>query len=65
MNVYGLTVLIDAVRTNGMSKLFRHVVAVVPVLLALGWSIFNQVGEGAGSTLHFGFGGLARNGVRP
>jgi hypothetical protein len=34
---------------------------VVPVCLALAWCTWNEVGEGTGEVLHFGFWGLARN----
>ena len=60
--VYGFTVLADMLRTGGSFRdLVRHALAVVPVVLAVAWCAWNEVGEGAGSALHFGFWGLARN----
>jgi hypothetical protein len=60
--VYGLTVLVDAVRTRAAAvAILRHGLAIVPVLIAYAWCAFNEVGEGAFSALHFGFWGPARN----
>lgn len=60
--VYGVTVTLNAVvsRSSFVAWL-PHAIAMVPVGLALAWCLLNQVGEGAGSALHFGFWGLARN----
>ena len=60
--VYGLAVTIDAARRpGGWPDILRHSLAVLPVVLALAWCSINQVGDGAGDVLHFGFWGLARN----
>lgn len=60
--VYGVTVLADAIRTRAsLPAVLRHAMAVVPVAAAFGWCTLNQVGEGAGDVLHFGFWGPARN----
>jgi hypothetical protein len=59
---WGLAVLIDALRSgDAISRLARHVIAVVPVVLALAWCSANQMVEGAGSALEFGWLGDARN----
>jgi hypothetical protein len=60
--VYGVTILADVIRTRASIRvLLRHALAVVPVLIALAWCSVNEVGEGAGDVLHFGFWGPARN----
>jgi hypothetical protein len=60
--VYGVTVVADLVRQRlPFAAVLRHALAVLPVGAALGWAAFNQVGDGAGSALHFGFWGPARN----
>jgi hypothetical protein len=60
--VYGATILADAVRARAsLGEFLRHAIASVPVVLALAWCMLNEVGEGAGDVLHFGFWGPARN----
>ncbi len=60
--VYGLTILIETLQMRGSAQLvLRHGLAVIPVGLALAWSTFNEVQDGAGSYLVFGLWGAARN----
>lgn len=60
--VWGIAVVIDAVRSaDQVRRLARHAIAVVPVVLALAWCSTNQMVEGAGSALEFGWLGDARN----
>jgi hypothetical protein len=59
---WGLAVVIDALRSvDTVRRLARHAVAVVPVVLALAWCSANQMVEGAGGALEFGWLGDARN----
>ena len=59
---WGVAVLIDAApREDRVSRVLRHGIAVVPVVLALAWCAGNQMIEGAGGTLEFGLHGDARN----
>lgn len=60
--IYGLSVTADALRTpGGVRHLPKHIVAAVPVVLAVGWGAAGKMMEGAGSALQFGFTGLARH----
>jgi hypothetical protein len=60
--IYGLAVGIEALSGRGaMWTLARHAQAAVPVALALGWTALNDVADGAGSAVAFGFRGFARN----
>ena len=60
--VWGVTVAIDAVRSGELPRrLVRHLLAVVPVALAIGWCVANQMVEGAGGALQVGWFGEARN----
>ncbi|MBS1817811.1 MAG: hypothetical protein JSU08_07775 [Acidobacteria bacterium] len=60
--VYGLTILGEWWRVRGsFARVLKHGLAVIPVVAALGWASLNQVADGAGSTLHFGMYGPARN----
>ncbi len=60
--VWGVAVLIDAVRRPGaIAAVARHVAAIVPVALALAWCIGSRMVEGAGGALDFGFHGAARH----
>jgi hypothetical protein len=59
--VYGSVVLADAVRTRQFKTVLRHGIAAGMVALAIVWSLANEMFEGAGGALVFGFGGLARN----
>src|SRR6185295_7870852 len=53
--VYGFTMLVVFLSGRArMPDLLRHGLAVVPVVLALGWCALNQVGDGAGAALVFG-----------
>jgi hypothetical protein len=61
--VWGLTVVVDAARSGDfVRRVLRHAVAVVPVALAILWCVGNQMVEGAGGALQFGWLGEARNG---
>jgi hypothetical protein len=62
--IYGLGVLIDAVSRppRGASlvrTVLRHAQAAMPVGLALAWAALNEIAEGAGSAVTFGFSGYA------
>src|SRR3954469_626830 len=60
--VWGLAVFIDAMRSGDVvRRVGRHAIAVVPVVLALAWCSANQMVEGAGGALEFGWLGDARN----
>ena len=60
--IYGITILMAAVTEGGgVRDIARHVLAVVPVVVALAWCTLNQVGDGAVEALQFGFRGDARN----
>ncbi len=60
--VYGLTVLCDVItRRAPLSAIAVHALAAVPVLLSLGWCMFNRMAEGAASHLTFGWEFDARN----
>jgi hypothetical protein len=60
--VYGITIIANAVHERvAFRLLFRHALAIVPVLAAYGWCSFNEVAEGSGEVLHLGFWGPARN----
>lgn len=60
--VWGLAVCIDAARSGDpVRRLVRHALAIVPVVGALAWCSANQMVEGAGSALQFGWRGDARN----
>jgi hypothetical protein len=59
---WGLAVVVHALGTRDpISRVLRHSVAAVPVALAIGWCAANQMIEGAGGTLAFGWSGQARN----
>ena len=60
--IYGVAVAIDAFSEPGGWRLLpRHVLAAVPVALAVGWGAASKVMEGAGSALQFGVAGVSRN----
>jgi hypothetical protein len=61
--VYGLAISFDLLNGRGSVRDFlRHVLAVVPVVVAFAWCTFSELGQGAGvALLHFGFWGPARN----
>jgi hypothetical protein len=58
--IYGAVVLVAAIRDRAPWLVVGHVIAVLPVLAALGWCVGNQMVEGAGTTLHFGVAAFAR-----
>ena len=61
--VWGLAVVVDAARSGDvLRRVLRHAVAAVPVALAILWCVGNQMVEGAGGALQFGWLGEARNG---
>jgi hypothetical protein len=62
--IYGLGVLSDAlIRPRPVASLLRtllrHAQAAIPVALALGWGALNEIAEGAGDAVRFGFSGYA------
>ena len=60
--VYGITAVIASISgRTGVRELARHSLAVVPVAFAFAWCTFNEVGDGAGAALVFGWWGAARN----
>ena len=67
--IYGLSVATDVLSTEragldllGITrKIGRHAQAAIPVLLALVWAAVNEVAEGAGSAVSFGFDDPASN----
>jgi hypothetical protein len=60
--VYGAAVLLDlVVNRRPLTGLPVHALAALPPLLAVGWSIANAMGDGAGAALTIGWVGYARN----
>ena len=60
--LYGVCVSVDAVRQpRGWLLVPRHLLAAVPVVLAVAWGAASRVMEGAGSALDVGFSGFSRN----
>jgi hypothetical protein len=60
--LYGVCVSVDALRQPGGWRLVpRHLVAALPVVLAVAWGAASRVMEGAGSALDVGFSGFSRN----
>jgi len=58
---YGVAIAIDALgKPRVVVTIARHAVAAVPVAVALGWCIANQMVEGAGGFLQFGLLGASR-----
>ncbi len=58
---YGAAVLVDAARAARFAAAIgRHLVAVIPVALALVWCVRNEMVEGAGGFLQFGLLGASR-----
>lgn len=55
---YGAAIVIQAWRQPAV--IVRHSLAAIPVLLAIGWCVSNQMVEGAGGFLQFGFLGASR-----
>lgn len=59
---YGGAVVVDTWRSRlGIRQVVVHAIAVAPMVLAFGWSIANEVAEGAGGAIRFGLGGPAAN----
>lgn len=60
--IYGLCVLADALaEPRGWVQVPRHLLAALPVILAVAWGAASHVMDGAGSALDFGFHGFSRN----
>jgi len=60
--VWGVTMAVNASRSGEfVRRLARHSIAAVPVVLAIAWCVGNQMVEGAGGALQFGWLGEARN----
>jgi hypothetical protein len=60
--VWGLTVALAALRSpSPVRALLRASIAAIPVVLAVAWCAANQMVEGAGGALQFGWLGEARN----
>jgi hypothetical protein len=58
---YGLSIIGDAWhRPRAVHTIARHGVAVIPVAIAVAWCASNQMVEGAGGFLQFGFLGASR-----
>ena len=58
---YGLVVVVRVARGAGARSLLAEVLTVGPVAFALGWTILNQMGGGAGAAVSLGWQGLARH----
>lgn len=59
---YGVTAVIHAfTQSDPIRRIVRSAAAVIPVAAALAWCVGNQMVEGAGGALEFGFGSLSRN----
>jgi hypothetical protein len=59
---YGAAVIIDALgRPAPVPAILRHAIAAVPVAAAIAWCVTNQMVEGAGAALEFGFSGQSRH----
>ncbi len=59
--VYGVCICVDALRQpQGWRLVPLHLVAAVPVVLAVGWGAASRVMEGAGSALSIGLSGFSR-----
>jgi hypothetical protein len=60
--VWGVAVAIHALGSGDLPRrLARHLIAVLPVALAVGWCAGNRMVEGGGGALQFGWFGEARN----
>jgi hypothetical protein len=55
---YGIAIAVQAWRQPAV--VIRHTLAAIPVLLAIGWCVSNQMVEGAGGFLQLGFLGASR-----
>jgi hypothetical protein len=60
--IYGVCVSVDALlQARGWRLIPFHLLAAVPVVMAVGWGAASKVMEGAGSALDVGFSGFSRN----
>ena len=60
--IYGICVIVDAIaQPGGWLLIPRHLIAAIPVVLAVGWGAASKVMEGAGSALNIGYSGFSRN----
>ena len=60
--LYGICVSLDALRySHGWTMVPRHLLAAVPVVLAIAAGAASRVTEGAGAALDVGFSGFSRN----
>jgi hypothetical protein len=58
---YGVAIAVDAARhPRPVHAIGRHALAAIPVVLAVAWCASNQMVEGAGGFLQFGFLGASR-----
>jgi hypothetical protein len=55
---YGVAIVVQSWRQP--TVIARHALAAIPVVVAIGWCISNQMVEGAGGFLQFGFRGASR-----
>ena len=58
--LYGVCILYDAAAVRAWRRIPVHVLAAVPVALAVGWGALSRVMEGAGGALDVGFHGFSR-----
>ena len=59
--IYGLAVLVDAVRMRAsIAQVCRHAVAAIPPALAVAWGTLNAMAEGAGDAVTIAWAGHAR-----
>ena len=60
--LYGVCISVDALlKPRGWVLIPRHLLAALPVALAVAWGAASRVMEGAGSALDVGFSGFSRN----
>jgi hypothetical protein len=58
--IYGVSIILEALRYPGAIRTVRqHALTAIPVIAAVVWCGLNKVAGGAGSAVHFGFGGSA------
>ena len=63
--VYGVIVAIDAIGRRSPRLVAVHLSVAVPIALALGWCVANEITAGSGSNLVFGWWGPATHGPVP
>jgi hypothetical protein len=63
--VYGVTIAVDAIRTDAPRLVVRHLGVAVPVAIALVWCAANQVTSGSGTGLVVGWWGPATHAPLP